>query len=714
MTARAFAETLNPEQQAVVNHGTGPLLVIAGAGSGKTHTLAHRVAQLVSNGADPRRILLLTFTRRAAGELIRRANRIAGGERNGDAHMPWAGTFHGVANRLLRLHAQILGLDPAFTMLDREDAADLLDRLRHQENLSHTERRFPKKGTCLSIYSRVMNTRAPLRDTLERSFPWCLEWEAELRALFARYTDAKIARQVLDYDDLLLYWFHLMEDVDVARQVSERFDHVLVDEYQDTNTIQAEILKRLCPTGRGVTVVGDDAQSIYSFRAATVRNILDFPQQYQPAATVLTLTQNYRSTAGILDASNAVVGLAQERYTKDLFTTRQGGSKPQLVTVADESAQVTWVAEQILAQREAGIPLKQQAVLFRTSHHSDALELELGRRNIPFVKFGGLRFLEAAHIKDATACLRWAENRRDTLAAFRVVQLLPGMGPKHAERVCRALAATDQAPAEVLETMTPPASAREDWPGLIKLFGRLANPETPWMGQLGLIRQWYEPYLETLYDNARTRMGDLDQLERLADAAPSREQFLSELMLDPPDVTGAPAGPPHLDEDYLILSTIHSAKGQEWDTVFVLNMADGCLPSDMATGTSAEIEEERRLLYVAMTRAKNRLDLIHPVRFFIRQQHRHGDRSVVTPRSRFLPDGILNRFDRVSPKVERADATPAASTSVRIDVAARLRSLWQAPTPAASASSSPKHAPTAVLPAPDFGALASGEAADLN
>jgi len=702
MNSRTSDESLNREQRAVVNHGEGPLLVIAGAGSGKTHTLAHRVARLIRDGADPLRILLLTFTRRAAAELTRRANNIAGRERNGNAHLPWAGTFHGVANRLLRLHARTVGLDPAFTLLDREDAADLLDRLRHQSDLSRTERRFPRKGTCLSIYSRAMNTRAPLREILERSFPWCLEWEPHLRALFGRYTDAKLGRQVLDYDDLLLYWFHLLEDPDVARQVSQRFDHVLVDEYQDTNTIQADILKRLCPTGRGVTVVGDDAQSIYSFRAATVRNILDFPGQFEPAATVLTLTQNYRSTTGILDASNAVMGLASERFTKDLFTERRGGSKPQLVTVADEDAQVAWVAEQILAQRESGILLKQQAVLFRSSHHSDALELELGRRNIPFVKFGGLRFLEAAHIKDITACLRWAENRRDTSAAFRVVQLLPGVGPKHAEHVCRAMLETDDGPATAIGALMPPPSARDDWAGLLTLFARLTSADTPWVGQLGLIRQWYEPYLETLYDNARTRMGDVDQLERLADAAPSREQFLSELTLDPPDVTGAPAGPPHRDEDYLILSTIHSAKGQEWDTVFVLNVVDGCMPSDLATGSSAEIEEERRLLYVAMTRAKNRLDLIHPVRFFIRQQHRRGDRTVVTPRSRFLPEVILNRFERVSPR-DRGALAPGTPTSVvRIDVAARLRSLWDAPAPAALAVAAALRLPGAPAdPIPD-------------
>jgi DNA helicase-2/ATP-dependent DNA helicase PcrA len=682
-TAGVPGAGLNPAQQRAVDFGDEPLLIIAGAGSGKTQTLAHRVASLVRRGADPRRILLLTFTRRAATEMVRRVAHLlpaAGGPRAPET-LAWAGTFHAVANRLLRHHAEALGLDPAFTLLDREDSADLLDRLRQQLALAEGRRRFPRKGTCLAIYSMVMNTRAPLRACLERAFPFFLEWEESLRRLFGAYTDAKLARQVLDYDDLLVYWLHLL--VEAPASLERLFDHVLVDEYQDTNAIQAEILRRLRPSGRGVTVVGDDAQAIYSFRGATVRNILDFPTQYAPAAAVLTLEQNYRSTPPILDASNAVIGLARERFTKDLFSARGAGAQPGLVTVADEDAQVTWVADRILEQREAGVPLKQQAVLFRSSHHSDALELELGRRNIPYVKFGGLRFLESAHVKDALACLRWAENPRDTLAIFRTLQLLPGVGPKVAERFAEKLAETSSTPRHTsllqpsaLASLQPPPAARADWPRLIALVTRLHDRLTPWVGQLGLVRRWYEPYLEARYDNARTRLGDLLELERLADASASRERFLSDLTLDPPDLTGMEAGPPHLDEDYLILSTIHSAKGQEWDTVFVLNVADGCLPSDLATGTTEEIEEERRLLYVAMTRAKNTLELIHPLRFFVRQQSRTGDRHVLTPRSRFLPDSLLARFACSAP-VPPSLATPESVTPpFRVDVAAKLRSLW--------------------------------------
>jgi DNA helicase-2/ATP-dependent DNA helicase PcrA len=673
--ADPILDPLNPAQRRAAAADDRPLLIIAGAGTGKTQTLAHRVAALIARGADARRILLLTFSRRAAQEMTRRAARLLARRTPAEATLPWAGTFHAVANRLLRLHAAEVGLDPAFTLLDREDAADLLDRLRHERGLSRTDRRFPRKGTCLAIYSSVVNTQETLRACLETRFPWCLEWEAPLRDLFAAYVDAKGARAVLDYDDLLLYWFHLMGELSLARRIGGLFDHVLVDEYQDTNTLQAEILRLLKPDGRGVTVVGDDAQAIYSFRAARVGNILGFPARYDPPATVVTIEQNYRSTAAILEAANAVIALAAERYEKRLFSARAGGERPALVTVDDEAAQVEYVVTRVLERREAGVPLRQQAVLFRGSHHSDALEVELGRRNIPFAKYGGLRFLEAAHVKDALSCLRWAENPRDTLAAFRVAQLLPGMGPRLAEALLGHVTGAQFALAPALSTFQPPPAARTDWPAFTDLFRQLGAAAAPWAAQMGLVRRWYQPHLERLYDDARVRLGDLEQLEQLAAAAPSRERFLSDLTLDPPQATGAEAGHPHIDEDYLILSTIHSAKGQEWDTVFVLNAADGCIPSDLATGTPAEIEEERRLLYVAMTRAKTTLALIHPLRFFIRQQSRFGDRHVFTPRTRFIPEAILDKFERVVP-ARPADAAPSPHAGARIDIAARLRATW--------------------------------------
>jgi DNA helicase-2/ATP-dependent DNA helicase PcrA len=679
----AHLDELNPAQRAAVLHGDGaaparPLLIIAGAGSGKTATLAHRVAQLIVAGADPRRILLLTFSRRAAAEMTRRAERVVARAVARDARPPapvqWAGTFHAIANRLLRLHATDIALDPAFTVLDRSDSADLLDVVRHERGLSQAKSRFPKKATCLSIYSRAVSSQAPLARVLDDAFPWCREYADELRALFAAYVERKQKAHVLDYDDLLLYWLELMRVPQLAKRVGRLFDHVLVDEYQDTNALQAEILLALKPDGAGLTVVGDDAQSIYAFRAATVRNILDFPSRFSPPATVVTLEQNYRSTEPILDAANAVIALAKERFTKNLFSTRRSQQKPLLVTAEDEDAQVEYVVERVLATREAGVPLKAQAVLFRASHHSDALEVELSRRNVPFVKYGGLKFLEAAHVKDALCVLRLAENLRDEVAAFRVAQLLPGVGPASARRLVEALAGDGVAG---LDRFEPPGAAREDWPAFRELLERLREKRSDWHVQLGLLRRWYEPHLSRIYDHATLRAQDLDQLEQIAAHYPSRERFLSELTLDPPQSTGDHAGPPLVDEDYLVLSTIHSAKGQEWDTVFILNASDGCMPSDLATGDVDQIEEERRLFYVAMTRAKNALHVIHPQRYYIHHKRRHGDLHAYSARTRFVPDAILDRFERVSAARALGDEQAIDLPGLpALDIASRLKRMW--------------------------------------
>jgi DNA helicase-2/ATP-dependent DNA helicase PcrA len=674
-------DSLNEAQRRAAEHPDGPLLVIAGAGSGKTNTLAHRVAHLVLEGADPHRILLLTFTRRAAAEMTRRATRIVASARQqagasrGAGDIRWSGTFHAVANRLLRFHAQAVGLDPSFTVLDRSDAEDLMNLVRSDRGLSKKSRRFPRKGTCLSIYSRTVNAQTSLETTLEQGFPWCEEHAEDLRGLFRDFVAAKQSRNLLDYDDLLLYWYHLMQVPALAAEVGERFDHVLVDEYQDTNALQAEILRRLKPDGRGVTVVGDDAQSIYSFRAASVRNILDFPAQFESPATVVTLEQNYRSTQPILSAANAVISQSRERYAKQLFSLRESEQKPLLVSAEDELAQVDYVVERILANREAGVDLMRQAVLFRTAHHSDALEVELARRNIPFVKFGGLKFLEAAHVKDVLCVLRWVENPRDSVAGFRVLQLLPGVGPATARR---ALAEVESSGARLaaLAEFAAPAAAREHWGPLCELLATLGDADTEWRGQLRLVRTFYEPLLEQIYDGAAQRLSDLHALEHISTEYPTRERFLTELTLDPPGASGDLAGDPLLDEDYLILSTIHSAKGQEWDNVFVLNVADGCIPSDMATGSPEQIEEERRLLYVAMTRARDQLHLVHPLRMYIRKQSRYGDRHVYAPRSRFLPDEILDSFEssNCGRSVERLVRNESAA--VRVDVGAKLREMW--------------------------------------
>ena len=688
--AAAYLDTLNDQQRLAVEHGVperdgaarAPLLIIAGAGSGKTNTLAHRVAHLIVHGADPRRILMMTFSRRAASEMARRVERIARKVMGDNATvmtdaLTWAGTFHGIGARLLRDYAEQIGLDPAFTIHDREDSADLINLARHELGFSKTEARFPTKGTCLAIYSRCVNAEAEIEQVLGKSFPWCAGWAAELKQLFAVYVEAKQRQNILDYDDLLLYWAQTVSDPVLAEEIGGRFDHVLVDEYQDTNRLQSSILLALKPAGEGLTVVGDDAQSIYSFRAATVRNILDFPSQFNPPARIVTLDRNYRSTQPILAAANGVIELASERFTKNLWTERTSSAKPQLVSVRDEADQARYIVERVLEHREAGTALKQQAVLFRTSHHSGPLEVELTRRNIPFVKFGGLKFLDAAHIKDMLALLRFAENPRDRVAAFRLMHLIPGVGPQSAQRVLDHMAKAADPLAALSEAPSPPR-AGGDWRDFVDVITDLGSGDAGWPAELERARLWYEPHLDRIHEDSSARRADLIQLEQIAGGYPSRQRFLTELTLDPPDATSDQAGVPLLDEDYLILSTIHSAKGQEWKSVFLLNVVDGCMPSDLGAGTSAEIEEERRLLYVAMTRARDDLHLVVPQRFFTHGQNAQGDRHVYASRTRFIPDRLLGLFEKTTwPLAATATAARAANQGVRIDVGARMRGMWR-------------------------------------
>ena len=674
---------LNPAQRAAVMHGegavAGPLLVVAGAGTGKTNTLVHRLAHLVRAGADPRRILLMTFSRRAAAEMVRRAERIAAETMGPKAEvlaqgLTWAGTFHAVGARLLREYAPAIGLDPAFTIHDREDSADLMALVRHRLALAGGPRRFPAKATCLAIYSRAVNAQAPLEAVLRDVFPWCAEWQAELKALFAAYVEAKQASAVLDYDDLLLYWHGLVQEPALAAEIGARFDHLLVDEYQDTNRLQAGILLGLRPDGRGLTVVGDDAQSIYAFRAAEVRNILDFPEAFSPPAAVVTLEENYRSTPQILGAANAVIGEAAEGFRKALRSDRPDGPRPRLATVWDEAGQVDLVCRDVLAAREEGLALKEQAVLFRTAHHSAPLEVELVRRNIPFVKFGGLKFLDAAHVKDVLATLRLVQNPRDRISGFRVLQLLPGIGAATATAVLDALA-TAADPAAALLAARVPGRAAEAWADFVALFARLAPGRLAWPGDLEAVRAWYEPHLERRHDDAATRRADLLQLEAIAAGCADRARFLTEITLDPPSATSDESGPPHRDEDYLVLSTIHSAKGQEWRRVHVLNGVDGCIPSDLGAGTTAEIEEERRLLYVAMTRARDALTIVVPQRFYVHGQAKRGDRHVYAARTRFIPERLLGHFELARIPVTAASAG-TAPTAAPVDLAARMRAMW--------------------------------------
>ena len=696
MSTTAHLERLNAPQRKAVTHGepladkgyaSGPMLIVAGAGTGKTDTLAHRVAHLVINGVDPARILMLTFTRRAATEMRRRAHDITRKALNDtlggltqtiSQRLTWAGTFHSIGNRLLRHYASHLQLDPHFSVIDRADAADLMDSLRQELGLAGKEQRFPRKETCLQIYSNRVNTRASLAATLEQSYPWCVQWEAELTRLFRAYVEQKQHASLLDYDDLLLYWHGMMSEPRLAQHIGAHFDHVLVDEYQDTNRLQAEILLALKPGGAGLAVVGDDAQAIYSFRAAAVENILGFSQSFQPPAEVVTLAQNYRSTQQVLDVANAVMAEAPRQHRKYLLSIRGQGVRPRIVTTDELQSQAEYVCNEVLRRCEAHVPLKRQAVLFRSASHSDLLEVELAKRKVPFVKYGGLKFLEAAHIKDLMAVLRWADNPRNTLAAFRTLQLLPGVGPANARAAIEHLAAAGHSFA-ALQSFTPPQTPARDWQRLTELLLTLADPQRPWPGQVQLVRDWYRPHFERLYSEVHTRLGDLEQLDLLSSQFPSRERFLSELTLDPPHATSDLSGRPTLDEDYLVLSTIHSAKGMEWDTVYVLNVVDGSFPSEFSTGKAELIEEERRLLYVAMTRAQNELLLLVPLKFHLTHQAPQGDAHVYGGRSRFLTEKVLKTLDQSSfqgSSLGAAEGLGTSSEPVTMDVGARLRDMW--------------------------------------
>lgn len=645
---------LNPAQRQAVEHDSGPLLILAGAGSGKTNTLVHRLAFLVMNGCPPERICLLTFTRRAAQEMIARAKGLL--QRLARTHaairdqlvgerFAWAGTFHAVATALLRRYGGVLGLPSGFVIHDRPDSEDLMDLLRDELGLAQTGVRFPRKETCMDIYSRCVNHQQDVATIVETYFPWCGMWIQELELLFDAYRQRKKRMAVVDFDDLLLYWIALLDHPSVGAKIRALFDYVLVDEYQDTNPLQAEILYRLCPQGKGLTVVGDDFQAIYSFRGATVKNIREFQDHY-PGSKVVILDWNYRSTQPILDAANALMAEGCSRYHKALRSaTNRDGDRPKLVYCSDETEQVEFVVEEILRLREEhGLALRDQAVLFRASWHSLTLEAELLRRQIPFHKYGGLKFIETAHIKDVLAFLRLAENPRDELAGLRILKLLPGIGSGWARKLMAALSQAE-GNFRVWEDVVVPAAARGSWPQFVNIMVELQQANRSPAEQVALVAGFYVPLLPGLYDNPFERSRDVEQLEFLASRYKDRRQFLAELAIDPPSSTQQLASP-DLEEDYLVLSTIHSAKGLEWDAVFILSVVDGCIPSDYAAGDPEQLEEERRLLYVAMTRAKRFLTVCVPLRSWQRGGDWRGEWSLAK-RSQFLSDRVCERFETV-------------------------------------------------------------------
>jgi DNA helicase II / ATP-dependent DNA helicase PcrA len=688
--------TLNKEQRQAVNHGkvdqstnfiSSPLLIIAGAGTGKTNTLAHRAAHLLLNKVDPERILLMTFSRRAAIELSDRTKRIINQAQKSNSkplmniHMPWMGTFHSIANRLLRHYGSSMGIDPNFTIIDRNDAADFIDLLRHELTFSTKDKRFPKKSTCLNIYSRCVNSQLKISQVLKQDYPWCEEWQDELSSLFKLYAERKLEQLTLDYDDLLLYWYFLVEPPEIAELIRKKFDHILVDEYQDTNLLQAGILSRLFPDGQGLTVVGDDAQSIYGFRSAEIENIINFPYQFNPPAEIIALKTNYRSTQPILDLANELLAQSKIGYNKTLIShqKKQHGKtfeKPKIITVEDDTQQAKYIVETLLAERENGVALNQQAILFRSSHHSDRLEVELIRHDIPFVKFGGLKFLEAAHVKDLLAIIKWIDNPKHQISAFRVLKLLPGVGPSIAKKANEFLR-LNQYQFEKLEYFSVPACAQRHWSKLVKTLVDAQSQTSQWPNEMELVNQFYRPLLEETYDDAYVRIGDIEQLTNIAQQFISREKFISELTLEPPIATGDLNNEAHKDDDFVILSTIHSAKGQEWKNVFVLNVADGNFPNEYATDSPKAIEEERRLLNVAITRAKQSLHLIQPLKYWVPEQKKYGNKHVYGAKSRFLTNQVSQRLEHCFyPHNQVNVAEPHAKYAVINDIHSKIKQLW--------------------------------------
>jgi DNA helicase-2/ATP-dependent DNA helicase PcrA len=680
---------LNAAQRAAVLHGDGPLLVVAGAGTGKTRTLVHRVAQLVARGVPPERILLLTFTRRAAQEMLTRAERLCGAA----GRRVHGGTFHGTAHRLLRRFGQAAGIAPNFTVLDQGDAEDLMQLSRaalgHGESKAERGRRqpqrFPKKETLARVYSRHVNTGRAVAAILADEYPQFAERTGDVLAVFRDYAERKAARNLVDYDDLLLFWATMLEaSPALARQIGGLYDHVLVDEYQDTNVLQARILAGMACGAeagghRNVTAVGDDAQSIYGFRGAHHRNILDFPAQF-PGTQVVALEENYRSRQPVLDAANAVMAGAAQRYDKQLFSRRGGTSRPWLVSCRDAQAEARFVADRVLELADGGGRLRDVAVLFRAASHSAELEVELTARGVPFEKWGGLKFLEAAHVKDVLAFLRVLENPRDEVSWYRVLLLLPGVGDATARAAVAHL--TERGwDANALGTYEPPPRAREWHARLTALLAECATAggEDDPGGEVARIRRVYDLLLRDRYDDAEPRLADLAQLEAIAAGHASRGAFLAALALEPPASTQdlAPGAPPGADDDVLVLSTVHSAKGKEWDAVFVIGAADGAFPSARAAWRADDLEEERRLLYVALTRARDELYVTWPVNSYA---SRWGADYAMGQLSRFFTPEVQALFERVTPAADGGDegepeAAPAEPEG-RLDLRALLRSRF--------------------------------------
>jgi DNA helicase II / ATP-dependent DNA helicase PcrA len=675
-TPRDFASELNPEQAAAATHGDGPLLIIAGAGTGKTRTLVYRVAHLIERGVKAERILLLTFTRRASQEMLSRAERLVGS----NSKRVHGGTFHATAHRLLRRYGPAAGLAKDFTIMDQGDSADLMQLARAQLGYAAKTKRFPKKETLQYVYSRHINTGVAVDDIVRDEYAQFVDYLEDFSKIYADYTRRKQERNLVDYDDLLLFWALMLEaSPDLRQKIGGMYDHILVDEYQDTNVLQARILRGMCGAHSNITVVGDDAQSIYSFRGATFRNILDFPKQFAGATTV-TLEQNYRSTQPILSVTNTLISRAAERFTKNLWTERTGGETPWLVAARDEQQQTQFVVDRILELHEEGTPLREIAVLFRAGYMSADLEIELTNRKIPFEKWGGLKFLEAAHVKDVLAFLRILENPRDEVSWYRLLLLLPGIGDATARAAIDSMIAAAWESA-AFGRYNPPPRARGAHTALVALLDNLRlGPEideAKVAADIARVRQLYDNILRERYDKVEPRLADLDQLQTIAAGYPDRATFLSALALEPPQATQDLAtGSSREENDCLILSTAHSAKGKEWDAVFVIWAVDGWFPSARCLNSEEETEEERRLMYVALTRARNHLSVSYPLNAY---SSRRGAEYSLDQLCRFIDRGVRDNMQRVTVgTAPPADHPNAAASSPLLDLRALLRGRFGA------------------------------------
>jgi DNA helicase-2/ATP-dependent DNA helicase PcrA len=649
---------LNSQQRRAVTHQGGPLLVLAGAGTGKTRTLVARAAWLRDcEGIQASRILLLTFTRRAASEMLARA----GARGESAAERICGGTFHAVAHKIIRQHAESFSLPPQFTVIDPADAADILDVLRADHGLADAGQRTPRAATCAEIYTRCVNTARPVSEVVTASFPWCVPFTEQLAGLFRGYTARKRARHLLDFDDLLLLWRAALADPVAGPVLRGMFDAVLVDEYQDVNAVQASIVRLLQPEGKQLTCVGDDAQAIYGFRGADPAHLRQLAADYQ-GLEIVRLDRNYRSRQGVLDLANRI----RPGLELTLTGERGPGTPPLLVRCHDEATQAREICTRVFDACSDGAALRDQAVLVRAAHHSDILEIELSGRKIPYVKYGGLRFTDTAHVRDFLAAARVVANPADDLAWFRLLRLHEGIGPVHARRV---LACLESEPGKAVGA----APARSRAALAATLRGLASAGSGPGAAQAAAVLAVLDPLIRARYPDAAPRLADLQRLADAAAAAPSLHDALAELTMDPPVSASDLAGPPRLDEDFLTISTIHAAKGLEWPVVHLPHLVDGALPSDMALGDPDGLAEEHRLFYVALTRARDHLYLYAPLRLHL---HRRGrdDRHGLGQLTRFLHREALAACDTAA-AAPPAPVLPAVGPlTAKVDAA--LGSLW--------------------------------------